>query len=86
MPSQPFLRPPVRFFLCYNDLIYFYLKILKAALINNRNVSQLSGQVKTPGDSTSNYVQGQYVENQKVREYFYFLDHHGHVNFIIKSK
>lgn len=57
-------------------------------MLNYRSVSQLSGQMKTPGDNGSSYVQGQYVENQKQREYFYFLDHHGQVflrsNIILK--
>ncbi|CAF0718969.1 unnamed protein product [Brachionus calyciflorus] len=48
----------------------------KHALINNRCVSQLSGQVNKP-DGQDYYVQGQYVENEKTREYFYFIDHQG---------
>ncbi|RNA08198.1 hypothetical protein BpHYR1_046589 [Brachionus plicatilis] len=51
----------------------FFLSSL-AGLVNQRAYSQLSNQ-STPSDIA--YVQGQYTENHKIREYFYYLDHQG---------
>ncbi|RNA02831.1 hypothetical protein BpHYR1_053473 [Brachionus plicatilis] len=51
----------------------FFLSSL-AGLVYQRAYSQLSNQ-STPSDIA--YVQGQYTENHKIREYFYYLDHQG---------
>lgn len=59
---------------------------LQVGLINKRTFSQLKNQ-SSPGEI--NYIQGQFTENNKIREYFYFLDHQGQVSHqkkIIKNE